>query len=72
MIDKPNKIGRLVITGAILAAIVSCFVSGCSSLILDERDRALDEDFAKGKINKVQYLSAKNDLQKEQAKLTAK
>jgi len=65
MTDKPGKI-------IILIAIVCSFVSGCSSLVLKERERALDESYEKGKINKVQYSSSKNDLQQEEANLESR
>lgn len=51
------------IRNALLIAMVCFFVGGCSSLMLKERERALDEAFEKGKINKVQYLSSKSELQ---------
>lgn len=60
---------ELVIIGIILIAIVCYFVSGCSSLVLSERERALDEAFERGKIDKIQYLSSKNNLQQEQTKI---
>lgn len=51
--------------------LICCFVSGCSALVLRERERALDEAFEKGKIDKIQYLSSKNDLEQEQAKMVS-
>jgi len=55
--------------GVILIVMVCSFVNGCSSLVLSERERALDESFEKGKIGKIQYLSSKNELQQEESKI---
>ena len=62
----------LVIVEITLIAIVCCFVSGCSSLVREERDRALDEKFAEGKIDKIQYLTSKNKLKQEEAMVTSR
>ena len=60
---------KKLIIGVVFITIVCSFVSGCSALVREERSRELDEDFAKGKINKVQYLSSKHNLEQEQAKI---
>jgi len=50
---------------AVVLLCCCCCLSGCTSLVLAERERALTESFEKGKISKVQYLLAKNELQEE-------
>ncbi len=52
--------------------LICCFISGCSTLVLKERERALDEAFEKGKINKTEYYSLKNDLKREQDEMVSK
>lgn len=70
-----NKAGKLIarkrfaVAGIILIAMACCFVSGCDALVLKERERKLYEDFEKGKINKVQYLSSKSTLDREEAEM---
>jgi hypothetical protein len=52
---------------AIIPVLVCCVLSGCAGLMLEERKRALDESFEKGKINKVQYNSMKKELERKGA-----
>lgn len=58
--------------GIILIVIACSFVSGCSTLVLQERERELDEEFAKGKISKIQYLSLKNDLKQKEDEIESR
>ena len=54
---------------------MSCFLglllvisaNGCASLMLKEKERALDSAYEKGKIDKVQYYSSINDLKIKEA-----
>ena len=54
---------------AFVLIFICTFLSGCTSLVLEERKRALYESYEKGDINKVQYVSMKNELEKKQAEL---
>lgn len=53
----------------ILIAIICCYLSGCSSIMLNERERALDAAYESGKISKVQYLSSKSRLELDKANM---
>lgn len=48
-----------------IAVLFSAALSGCTRLVLEEKQRALYESFEKGDINKVQYLSQKSLLDRE-------
>lgn len=50
----------------ILVVLVCSFSGGCANLMLKEKERALYESYEKGKINKVEYLSQKSLLQREE------
>lgn len=56
----------------ILLIIVCSILGGCASLVLKEKERSLLSSYEKGKIDKIQYLSGKAELEKERAMLEAK
>lgn len=51
---------------AILIIGCSCIIGGCSSLVLEEQKRALDEAYSKGKIDKIEYLTSKSKMEQKQ------
>ncbi|MDD5422676.1 MAG: hypothetical protein PHT32_04560 [Candidatus Omnitrophica bacterium] len=55
----------------ILIAIICCYLCGCSSIMLSERERALDAAYENGKISKIQYLSSMSVLDRERANNTS-
>jgi len=57
--------GRMTVIGAVVMVTACC---GCASLMLKEKERALDEAFDKGKITKTEYYSSIGDLQREKAR----